>query len=357
MRAVVMEIDNDDVTVLTKDGRFRKINKPNNHIEVGMEINIGESNINFRRIAAIIVIVFLISGFGVSAYAYYTPYGYINVDINPSIEIIYNRFNRILEINGMNEDGISVVDNISNYKNKKVETILGDIIAVSTLDNNDEVNVLLTFDKLEEETIDNVKQSIDEDKNVNVYTVEIHQDAYQQAKSNNESPGKAALIDEVKKVDPSYNKEKLQERTINELIEIIEDKTKIENKPNNKSKVKKLNSKAKNKRKDKKRKTETDKVNKRTDKIHKEKIKKDINERVNDKNKNNSRDDGKSNNDDRKNRVDIKEENRKKKNDEENDTKEKDIKEREKKDKTITNKDKRDNHNGNIKNKNIKNYK
>ncbi|MCT4688945.1 anti-sigma-I factor RsgI family protein [Vallitalea sp.] len=321
MRAVVMEIYSNHIIVLTRDGQFKKIKKPNNYIEVGMEINInGMTNTNFRRIAAIIVIIFLISGFGVSAYAYYTPYGYINIDINPSIEIIYNRFNRILKINGINEDGKNMVDNISDYKNKKVETIVGDIIAETTLDNNDEINVLLTFDKLEDKTIDNVKRYLDEDSKVNVYAVEVPEDDYKQAKDDNVSPGKSALIDEVRKVAPSYKKEKLEEITIDELIEVIEDKIKTED-SKNKSNVKRLrksksdNNRNENKKQDKKqenkekrdkenKKVNANKVNKKTN-SNREEIKKEgkkaLKETTNNKNpvnnsKNNKQDKAKTKN-------------------------------------------------------------
>ncbi|WP_273320369.1 anti-sigma factor domain-containing protein [Vallitalea guaymasensis] len=235
MRAVVMEIYSNHIIVLTKDGQFKKMKKPNHYIEVGMEINIDSmTNTNYRRIAAIIAIVFLISGFGVSAYAYYTPYGYVNVDINPSIEIVYNRFNRILKINGVNEDGKNVVDNISDYKNKKVEKFLGDIIAENTLNNSDQVNVILTYDKLEEEAIDNLKQSIEENDKVNVYAFEIPKNEYEKIKCDNLSPGKAALIDKIKTSNPSY-KEKLEEKTIEELVEIV-DKRNNKYKENNSNK-------------------------------------------------------------------------------------------------------------------------
>ncbi|WP_458788517.1 hypothetical protein, partial [Vallitalea sediminicola] len=71
--------------------------------------------------------------------------------------------------------------------------------------------------KLEEEAIDNLKQSIEENDKVNVYAFEIPKNEYEKIKYDNLSPGKAALIDKIKAKNPSYKNEKLEEKTIEEL--------------------------------------------------------------------------------------------------------------------------------------------
>ncbi|MCT4541967.1 MAG: anti-sigma factor domain-containing protein [Vallitalea sp.] len=241
MRGVVIEKNPNYIIVITKDGQFKKISGSSYNVDVGMEININNSiSKNMRRIAAIIVLVILISGFGVSTYAYYTPYGYINVDSNPSIEIIYNRFNRILEVNGINEDGKSIVNSLIDYKYKKVDLIMNEVINETTQKEDEEINVLITYNKLGEDTLNNIKNNSED--NVKIYSIEVTTDEYKNAKNNDLSLGKTTLINKIKENDVTYEDKQLEEKTINELIEIVEDST-HENKSDKDKNNKKLKDK------------------------------------------------------------------------------------------------------------------
>lgn len=45
---------------------------------------------------------------GSSAMLYFTPTAVVSVDINPSLEMEINRFDRVMDVNGYNEDGIAL---------------------------------------------------------------------------------------------------------------------------------------------------------------------------------------------------------------------------------------------------------
>ena len=68
---------------------------------------------------------------------YFTPMAAISIDINPSLELSVNRFDRVIAITGFNEDGQALSDALDvKYKNyaQAVEQIL----------HHDSVTALLT---------------------------------------------------------------------------------------------------------------------------------------------------------------------------------------------------------------------
>ncbi len=225
MRAVIMEKKDNHIIVMTKDGQFKKIKKPQDDIEIGMEINIADGvHQNIRRIAAILIVVILMSGLGVSTYAYYTPYGYVNVDINPNVEIIYNRFNRVLKINGMNDDGKNLVESMEHYKYTKVEDTVSKIINQTIEeDESEETQVLITYDKIENQTLDLVKDAIQDDGHVNVYTIKMSTNEYEEIKNKGKSPGKAILIKDIIENHSNYTPKDLEQKSIKALIELSND--------------------------------------------------------------------------------------------------------------------------------------
>ena len=63
---------------------------------------------NFAAAAACALLVFLVGG----SYLYFTPTAYISVDVNPSLELGINRFDRIISVTGYNEDGKALADSL-----------------------------------------------------------------------------------------------------------------------------------------------------------------------------------------------------------------------------------------------------
>lgn len=228
MKAVVTEVlDNNNVVVLTSDGEFKKT-KVFKETKIGEEIIIKNTSIiyEYRKIAAVILIFFML-GSSIGAYAYYTPYGYINVDINPSIELAYNIFGRVIEINGVNEDGIALANNLASVKNKKVDKALIEVIdrSVESIDNdnNNEIEVLITYsDKKEEDKIvDTINYFDEEDKNITVYNNKVDKHTYKEKRSDSNNLGKEVLIDKIKDLNvDNINYVELEEKTVKEIVEV-----------------------------------------------------------------------------------------------------------------------------------------
>lgn len=65
----------------------------------------------FKRLAAACVLLFICTGF-TGWHLWETPVSYVSVDINPSVELTLNRFNRVTNAEGKNRDGVILLGDI-----------------------------------------------------------------------------------------------------------------------------------------------------------------------------------------------------------------------------------------------------
>ncbi len=122
MKAVIVEIKGRSAAVLYDDGQIAEVR--NQNYTIGQVIEIKEFIKRKRRfipIAAAAAVLMLM--FSTGAYAYYTPYSYVSLDVNPSIEYSLNRFDRVLKVTGVNDDGKEIVKELSLERlgNKKID--------------------------------------------------------------------------------------------------------------------------------------------------------------------------------------------------------------------------------------------
>lgn len=125
MKAVVMKSKNKKAIILKDDGSF--ISVPNKNYSVGQVLKfkdtISNNTISIKLIrvaAAAACLLFMVWG---TAFAYYSPQSYVSIDINPSIELEINMFNRVISANGVNDDGAAVLEKLE-IKNKSMEFAL-----------------------------------------------------------------------------------------------------------------------------------------------------------------------------------------------------------------------------------------
>ncbi|MBN2259187.1 MAG: anti-sigma factor domain-containing protein [Clostridiales bacterium] len=247
MKGIVIEILEDNLILLNEEGEFIESKKSSFNYQIGDEISYEmkdhSRNMMSRYIAmAASILIFFTSGVGFAAY--YTPYGYINIDINPSMEITYNRFERVLNIRGVNQEGIEIVDKLDNYRHQSVEIAVKDIIndveEMGYFIENVENIVLITVnDKHSNETIvdgivvDITDNLVAPDVIVTNGIMEDHT-RYQLINEKFEiSPGKLNLIDRITeengKESDKADVTKYQnhsEKTVKELVEEVEETNK-----------------------------------------------------------------------------------------------------------------------------------
>lgn len=93
-----------------------------------------------------------------------TPDSHIYIDVNPSIQIVTNRMNKVIDIRAENNDAISLIDNL-NYKkmtiNQLAEEILDRMMDQSYLDNDNKYLLFSVYNKNEEKA-EVQKQNLDD---------------------------------------------------------------------------------------------------------------------------------------------------------------------------------------------------
>ena len=102
MRGIVMEIRNGRCVVLKDDGTFADL--PDRGYQIGQEITVPVKKrpvLRYATLAACLLLVCL-SGFGVHLYR--TPASYIYLDINPSVRLDLNCFERVIAVVPLNDD-------------------------------------------------------------------------------------------------------------------------------------------------------------------------------------------------------------------------------------------------------------
>lgn len=132
---IVMEIHKRQASIMTNNGQFLKVKLGKQIPSVG-EIYTGEILVKtpyHKYAAAAASLVFILLS-GTVSYAYYTPTASVVVNINPSIELKVNRWDRILKTIPLNDDGKVVLASI-DIKNKSLTEGLDLIVDEAKKDN------------------------------------------------------------------------------------------------------------------------------------------------------------------------------------------------------------------------------
>ena len=128
MKAIIVEIKGKHAAILSDDGLVSRIK--NKNYSLGQEIVIKNNNnkskiIKMTASAAAAIMIFV-----TPAWAYLTPYSYVSVDVNPSFEFYINRFDRVLTVKALNDDGkeLSKGINIEGLKNKEIQSAVRNVL-------------------------------------------------------------------------------------------------------------------------------------------------------------------------------------------------------------------------------------
>ena len=125
MKGIVAYKNGNYAIVLTKNGSFMKV-KATKDMVIGQEIDSNRPSERAKRrrlvtrIASIAAAGLLTLGVGYAGYCYTLPYSYVHVDINPSVELTVNIYDRIIEVEALNHSGEGLID-ASDLKNHRVD--------------------------------------------------------------------------------------------------------------------------------------------------------------------------------------------------------------------------------------------
>lgn len=138
-----MEQQKEYMIVMTSDGRFHRAEKME-QAEVGMEVHFriaAEQKVLYRWTqilqsnhtkVAVIAIVFLMTLFPIfSWYGSNQSYAYMNIDINPSVELELNDQMQVIEIVPQNKEAEQIVSSMKNWEKKDASEVTFDMIQQS----------------------------------------------------------------------------------------------------------------------------------------------------------------------------------------------------------------------------------
>ena len=197
------------------------------------------ANRKWTTLVAACLAVMLLCGGGVFYQQAHAVASVVSLDVNPSIELKVSRNEKVLVCTPLNEDAKAILADMSNGADLKgakldvaVNAIVGSLVRNGYLDSISSAIMISVEDedaaraeKLQREltsAVDGVLQT--SEAKAAVLTQTLTQDAAreQQARENNISSGKAALVNRVLAINPSLKFDALAKLSVEELKDLAE---------------------------------------------------------------------------------------------------------------------------------------
>ena len=197
------------------------------------------ANRKWTTLVAACLAVMLLCGGGVFYQQAHAVASVVSLDVNPSIELKVSRNEKVLACVPLNEDAKAILADMSNGADLKgakldvaVNAIVGSLVRNGYLDSISSAIMISVEDKdaaraekLQREltsAVDGVLQT--SEAKAAVLTQTLTQDAAreQQARENNISTGKAALVNRVLAINPSLKFDALAKLSVEELKDLAE---------------------------------------------------------------------------------------------------------------------------------------
>ncbi|TYP58774.1 anti-sigma factor domain-containing protein [Thermosediminibacter litoriperuensis] len=249
MKAVIVDVEGEYIIVVNQRGDFKKIYNMYKGRQIGDEIDIPEITTNytvFRRIAslaAVFMITVVMAGYGIASF--FRPVTYVTMDVNPSVEMSLNRFNRVIDVEGLNDDGARLVGDRTSFRTlppervvrmllfrAREQNLLGpDSVVMFTISNVHDKKMPELEKKLEETARQELKGDggISIQRNgadeVKVLVQEAPIKKHQEARRMGISQGKLLLYEKLKKESPALDVERVKKMRVREMLEELKAKT------------------------------------------------------------------------------------------------------------------------------------
>jgi len=196
-----------------------------------------KSKVQFRKLVLIACTFLVTLGLSIAGYAtYQMPVAYVSIDINPSVELGINMFDRIVSAEGYNTDGKTVLS-ACDVRNYDIESAVDRIVEVATEKNfvakdgssvisiTAETNDQNFADRINSMSNNGVKKAIGRSN----YKVTIQIDSVsigtrEEAQKLSISPGKLKLIKKLQQLDSTVTVEQLKNSKVSEIMSTIKTK-------------------------------------------------------------------------------------------------------------------------------------
>ena len=204
-------------------------------IEKGMKKKFNIFGKGFVGVAAAACVLFAVGVVGVPYYGNnYVPDSHVDIDVNPGVEIVTNKKNKVLEVQSTNQDGAAVIDGM-NLKNTElkvaVNALIGSMVQKGYIQ-NDNTGILVTVRNDNEDKANKVKVEVLNDINTALstnsvqatvinQTVKTTVDAKKFAAENNISIGKAVFVLNLAAKDTSLDAKELAKMKVSEIASLV----------------------------------------------------------------------------------------------------------------------------------------
>ena len=186
------------------------------------------SRIRIRRrafaIAACLVLVVLsLGGYRV----YFTPTAYIDVDVNPSIELSVNRFDRVLGVIALNDDGELLLESV-DLEHLKAEDALSRLVASDAFAQYTSGDSYLSIsvvsdDETQTQKLEAAGTSVLESCRCDGACFRADDRTWHEAQDAGMGVGRYQAARELMELDPTITLEECSDMTMRELRDRIED--------------------------------------------------------------------------------------------------------------------------------------
>ena len=204
-------------------------------IEKGMKKKFNIFGKGFVGVAAAACVLFAVGVVGVPYYGNnYVPDSHVDIDVNPGVEIVTNKKNKVLEVQSTNQDGAAVIDGM-NLKNTElkvaVNALIGSMVQKGYIQ-NDNTGILVTVRNDNEDRANKIKAEVLNDINTALstnsvkatvinQTVKSTVDAKKFAAENNISIGKAVFVLNLAAKDGSLDAKELANMKVSEIASLV----------------------------------------------------------------------------------------------------------------------------------------
>ena len=233
MNAYILEINGRHAAALTEDGRFVRVK--NKNYFVGQSVQLNERKEETKQRVRYSALASMTAGFALLLFGgfagYNAPVGVVSLDVNPSIEYTINCFDRVLSIDGVNEDGSRIVsemnsENLINQPvDEAVEATIFQLRESGYLAEQTENDVVLSASALTlthaNALANRLEQLVMQQEDLQVTSVSVSKSEVQQAHALGTSAGKLYLIERLQQAtgtDEAFDPKDWLNTSVREII-------------------------------------------------------------------------------------------------------------------------------------------
>ena len=236
MKAVIVEIRGIHAAALADDGCIIKVRNQNYAIGQVIEMKKQVLRKPAKVVALASAAAAVVMMCGVTAWAYCTPYSYVSLDVNPSIEYSVNRFNRVLSVKAVNGDGEKILADL-DLNNKTIDEAVQDtvgqidkagyfttedpggiVIATSSENEQDSQKLAADLQTTAEQAVEDTTTPVE------VEAVSVGYERVQEARALGTTPGKLNLVQKLQaSMDnpDSFNVQDWLKKPVKEIMKAI----------------------------------------------------------------------------------------------------------------------------------------